>query len=284
MKKIVSLSFLFLIVAFDGQAGGGWPQARRQGYAKLGQSAIQASNIYDASGNVIPITPSTGIFTTSLYGEYGITNRFTAILYLPFFVRTIQNELQYNQSGMVEEGDELNSFGDTDISFKYGLVVNKPIVVSATLLLGLPFGNSGGGKTGVLQTGDGEFNQMLRIDVSHSFYPRPLYTSAYTGFNNRTNGFSDEWRAGLELGYTVKQKLTLIAKLSVVQSLFNGSESVPSNGIFSNNTEYISPEIEVAYSCKPNWGISFSIGGALAARNILAAPNYGIGIFWKTGN
>ena len=284
MKNIIGLGFLFLIISLDGHAGGGWPQARRQGYIKLGQNGISASNIYDASGNVTPITPSTAIFTTSFYGEYGITNRLTTILYLPFFVRTIQNELQYNQSGIVEEGDELNSFGDTDISFKYGLVVNKPVVVSATLLFGLPFGNSGGGNTGVLQTGDGEFNQLLRIDASHSFYPRPLYASAYAGFNNRTKGFSDEWRAGLEVGYTVKQKLTLITKLSVVQSFFNGSESVPSNGIFSNNTEYISPEIEVAYSFKPNWGISFSAGGALAARNILAAPNYGIGIFLKTGN
>lgn len=284
MKKLAVFSFLFLLVAFDAQAGGGWPQARKQGYFKLGQNGIRASNIYDASGTVIPITPSTGIFTTSLYGEYGITSRFTTLLYLPFFVRSIQNELKYNQSGLVEEGDELNSIGDTDLSFKYGLIINKPVVVSATLLFGLPFGNSGGGKTGVLQTGDGEFNQMLRIDVSHSFYPRPLYTSAYAGFNNRTNGFSDEWRAGLEVGYTVKQKLTFITKLSVVQSFFNGSESVPSNGIFSNNTEYVSPEIEVAYSVNQRWGFSFSAGGALAARNILAAPNYGVGIFLKTGN
>lgn len=284
MKNIIGLSFLFLLFDFDVQAGGGWPQVRRQGYFKLGQNGIIASNIYDASGEVTPITPSTGIFTTSFYGEYGITKRFTAILYMPFFVRSIQNELHYNQSGTVEEGDELNSFGDTDVSFKYGLVVDKSVVVSATFLVGLPFGNSGGGKTGVLQTGDGEFNQLLRMDVSHSFYPRPLYVSGYIGLNNRTKGFSDEWRAGLELGYTVKQKLTLIAKLSVVQSFFNGEESVPSNGIFSNNTEYVSPEIEVAYSVKPTWGFSFSAGGALAARNILAAPNYCVGIFIKTGN
>jgi hypothetical protein len=263
-------------------AGGGWPQPKKKFYAKLGQNGITSSKLYDRNGDIIDLLPSAGVYTTSLYAEYGITDRLTAIVYAPFFVRAIKNELKRNQSGITEEGDFVNSFGDADISVKYGILTKTPVVLSASLTLGLPLGNDAGGKTRLLQTGDGEFNQMLRVDASHSFYPLPIYASAFGAFNNRTNGFSDEVRAGVELGGTVLKKMIIIGKLSTVQSLFNGDDNVQTNGIFSNNTEFVSPEIEIGYAITSNFGISTSIGLALAGRNILASPNFGAGIYWKS--
>ncbi|NJM26575.1 MAG: hypothetical protein HC859_14985, partial [Bacteroidia bacterium] len=105
---------------------------------------------------------TTSLYSTSFYGEYGITDRFTGIVYLPFFVRSTLNEVRYNQSGNSIPGDAVNSLGDAEVSLKYGLIVNKPIVMSATLTLGLPLGETRGGDQQILQTGDGEFNQMLR--------------------------------------------------------------------------------------------------------------------------
>jgi protein XagA len=280
MRSIVFI-LLFIFTGSTAFAGGGWPQAKRKGYFKLSQNWIISNSLYDGKGDIITLTPSVGIFTTSLYAEFGITNRFTAIAYVPFFVKSVKNELRYKQSGQIEKSDVLNSFGDADIGFQYGIVVNKPIVVSASLLLGLPLGNNAGGETKLLQTGDGEFNQFIRVDASHSFYPKPIYASAYVGFNNRTQGFSDEVRFGIEAGYTIKDKLTLIGKINVNQSLFNGGDIVVGNGIFSNNTEYVSPAIEVGYSFTKAWGISASAGFAASGRNILASPNYGVGVFCK---
>jgi protein XagA len=280
--KIQSILIALLIVTSSAFAGGGWPQPKKKFYAKLGQNGIMSSKLYDRNGDIIDLLPSAGVYTTSFYIEYGITDRLTVITYAPFFVRAIKNELTRNQSGLTEEGDFVNSFGDTDISFKYGLLTKTPIVVSASVLFGLPIGNDAGGKTRLLQTGDGEFNQMLRVDASHSFYPLPVYASSFGAFNNRASGFSDEVRAGVEVGLTVFKKLTLIGKLTTVQSLFNGSDNVQTNGIFSNNTEFISPEIEIGYSITPRLGISASIGLALEGRNILASPNYGAGIYFKS--
>ncbi len=261
-------------------AGGGWPQAKGSGYYKLNQNWIIADSFYGPEGDIVSVR-TTSLYTTSLYGEYGITKRLTGILYLPFFVRNTLNEEQYSPSGTIIPGEALNSIGDTDISFKYGLIVDKPVVLSATLLLGLPLGATSGGEGGILQTGDGEFNQMLRMDVSASLYPTPVYTSAYVGFNNRTENFSDEFRVGAEVGVTFFKKLTAIAKLDVVQSLYNGSEEVADNGIFSNNTEYVSPTLEVGYAVREKWGIALSGGFAFSAKNILASPNFGIGIYLK---
>ncbi len=260
-------------------AGGGWPQPKGKGYFKLSQNWIISPFFYNPNGNVIDIT-TTSIYTTSLYGEYGFTNRLTGIAYVPFFVRATLNQVQFNQTGQVFPGDEYQSFGDTDIGLKYALVVDKPFVVSATILLGLPFGSTAGGNSKILQTGDGEFNQQIRVDVSHSFYPKPVYASAYVGFNNRTNGFSDEFRYGAEVGLTFK-KFIPILKLNVVKSFFNGDGTAIQNGIFNNNTEYISPTFELNYQATEKIGVSGSGGFAFAARNILAAPNWSLGVYLK---
>jgi hypothetical protein len=282
LSGLKNTAFMLLLI-FPMQlafGGGGWPQPKGSGYYKLGQNWIISSDFFSPSGEIVPIR-TTSLFTTSFYGEYGITKRLTGILYFPFFVRNTLNEEVYSPSGNVIPGEALNAFGDTDIAFKYGIIVDKPIVVSATLLLGLPLGKTSGGEGGILQTGDGEFNQMVRVDVSGSFHPFPLYALAYVGFNNRTRDFSDEVRFGAEVGYTFFNKLTAIAKLNVVESLFNGSAPAAENGIFSNNTEYVSPMIELGYAFNDNWGVSVVGGFAFSGRNILASPNFGVGVYCK---
>jgi protein XagA len=280
IKKLFVLT-IFLSLSFSiVYGGGGWPQPKGKGYFKLSQNFIISPFYYSPSGQILDIT-TTSLFTTSFYGEYGFTNRLTGIIYFPFFVRGTLNQVQYNQSGKVDPGDSFQSIGDTDISIKYGLVVNKPIVVSATLLLGLPLGETAGGSTKILQSGDGEFNQMIRIDASHSFHPKPVYVSAYAAFNNRTNGFSDEVRFGTEVGLTLK-KFIPILKLNVVKSLYNGEAGESTqNAIFSNNTEFVSPTIELNYQATEKFGISGSGGFAFAAKNILAAPNWSLGVYLK---
>ena len=280
IRKLLIIAVAIFIGHSITYGGGGWPQPKGNGYFKFSQNFIISPFYYSPSGEIIDIT-TTSLFTTSFYGEYGFTSRLTGIVYLPFFVRGTLNEVQYSPSGRVDPGDSFQSIGDTDLSVKYALVINKPIVVSATLLLGLPLGETAGGNSQILQSGDGEFNQMIRIDASHSFHPKPVYVSAYAAFNNRTNGFSDEVRFGAEVGIVLK-KFIPILKVNIVESLYNGTggESTQ-NGIFSNNTEYISPTLEVNYQLTEKIGISGSGGFALAGRNILASPNWSIGAYLK---
>ncbi len=278
MKKIIPILFLFFSSSLS--YGGGWPQLKGKGYFKLGQNMILSSSFYSPGGDIVDIT-TIGLYTSSIYGEYGVTDRLTGIVYFPFFVRNTLNETRFRQSGRVLPGDDFNSAGDPEVGFKYGLLMNKPIALSASLILGLPLGETSGGDSKILQTGDGEFNQMIRIDASHSFHPLPLYASVYAAFNNRTESFSDEVRFGLELGATFK-KFIPIFKLDVVQSLENGDGSAAQNGVFSNNTEYISPSIELNYQLTDKIGISGSGGFAVAGQNILASPNYGLGIYLKS--
>lgn len=259
--------------------GGGWPQPKKGGYFKLGQNLIYASTFFGPTGDLVDIT-TIGMYTTSIYGEYGFTDRLTGIAYFPFLVKSTLNEIKFRQSGAVVPGDEFSSIGDAELGIKYGLIRNKSIVLSASLILGLPFGSTGGGESHILQTGDGEFNQMIRIDASHSLHPKPIFASAYAALNNRTNNFSDEVRFGLEIGGTFK-KIIPIFKMNVVQSLNNGGTVVVQNGVFSNNTEYISPSIEINYQLTDQVGLSGSGAFAFSGQNILAAPNWGLGVYFK---
>ncbi|MFY0598649.1 MAG: hypothetical protein JXR03_03185 [Cyclobacteriaceae bacterium] len=271
---------VFLINASSLLAGGGWTKEKGKGFLKLSQYFILADSYFNPEGNIIDINPNLGVYRTAAYMEYGISNRITGIAYLPFLSRSVLNA-QRQRNGQLVEGDAITTIGDTDIGFKYGIIQNKSIVLSSTITFGLPLGNAKGGRTGTLQTGDGEFNQMLSVDASKSFYPLPIYATATLGFNNRTKGFSDEVRFGFEAGYTIK-KFTIIARFAGIESLRNG-DSTPNaqQGVFGNNIEFMSLSPELIYKITDKFGVSASIGTAFSGRQVLANPSYEGGLFFE---
>lgn len=279
-KKLINLILVLALTSNAAFAGGGWPQKKGKGYFKLSQFVIISDSYYSPAGDILDIATAS-VFNTSFYGEYGITNRLTAVAYIPFFARATLNEQVSGRDGrQIAPGDEVNSFGDTDLSLKYGLIVDKPIVVSATLTLGLPLGNEAGGDTQILQTGDGEFNQMVTIEASRGLRNGRAWISTLLAFNNRSNSFSDELRLGLEIGHKLGERWIVNAKLLSVNSLNNGSDlETPTNGIFSNNIEYLAFTPEVAYQFDDKFGISAAIGTALNGRRVLASPSYSLGVF-----
>jgi hypothetical protein len=262
-------------------AGGGWVYKDGEGFFKLSQNMIIGDRFFEGSGEIIDLTPKINYYATSFYGEYGISDRFTGIMYAPVFVRSTINNLESRTTGQVIPGDEVNSIGDFDIGIKYGFFQDKPVVMAVSLTLGLPLGETQGGEGRILQTGDGEFNQLVRVEASHSFYPLPIYVSVVAGFNNRTNGFSDEFHLGGEIGYS-QNKLTAILKLYSINSFYNGEATDVSQGsIFSNNLEYVALTPEVLYQLGDHFGVSASVGTALSGKRILAAPNWSAGVIWK---
>ncbi len=287
MKKIsFILVFLFALQQMA-IAGGPWPQPKKKGYIKISGWWVKFDQHYTDRGLLDP-NVTTGIYNLSFYGEYGFTDRLTGIIYAPLFTRnTTNNIVSATTNEVITPGEALNSMGDIDIAIKYGLT--KPgakVPVSATLLLGIPTGRTGRGDLGNLQTGDGEFNQMIQIDAGTSFRLGKKvngYSSAYIGFNNRTKEFSEEFRYGLEFGAGfMKNKFWLAAKLNAIESFKNGAtaETTTSASIFANNSEFVSYSLEGAYYVTKQFGISAGFGSAFRGEIIAAAPAYTVGVFW----
>lgn len=281
MMKRITIVLAILSFSLNAFAGGGWPAKKGKGYFKLNEFFIISDKYFAPNGDIIDIATSS-IFITSVYGEYGITDRFTGIVYLPFLARaTLNQQVGAVTQSLVAPGDALTSVGDIDISLKYGLVVDKPVVVSASLTFGIPSGVSVGGNTGVLQTGDGEFNVMLMLEASTSFHQGKGYINTLAAFNKRSNNFSDELRFGAEVGYKFGEKLITALKILSVNSLKNGSDfETPSNGIFSNNIEFLGITPEVNYFITDNIGASVAVGFAPYGKRVLASPSYSIGVFY----
>jgi len=279
MKKIC-IYILLVVLAFEANAGG-WLQGKNKGYLKINQSAIHGNQFYNGNGEVIDII-TVGIYQTSAYLEYGLGNKVDMVAYFPFFSRNTLNKAIYS-SGLIVPGDELNAIGDANLGFKYGIKQNTRTVFSASVLFGIPSGNSEGGESGVLQTGDGEFNTLISAEMGHSF-AKKWYGNLGAGINLRTKGFSEEWRVLAEIGYIPSDRWLLAMKVSSVQSFMNG-DALPSagNGIFSNNMEFFSIGPEVAYRIGKKMGVSVSYFGAFSGQFILAEPSYNFGLYWLIG-
>ena len=286
MKNTSLTIIIALFIASTLTAGGPWPQPKGKGYFKLSEWWTVFDQHFTDAGLKDP-NVTTGIFNTSFYGAYGVTDRFTVILNGPLLSRNYMNNLRSGTTEeIIVEGEAINTIGDFDLGLQYGL--RKPgvqVPVSLTLVLGLPTGNPSGGTQGNLQTGDGEFNQMLQLDAGSGFSvgKLPAYVSAYVGFNNRTNDFSEEFRYGVELGVGLfNKKLWLATKLNTVESLKNGAtaETVTSTSLFANNTEFMSLSIEANYYVTKRLGLSVSAAGALRGEIIAAAPSYSVGVFY----
>lgn len=285
MKNIFSL-LLFVFITSNLFAGGPWTQGKGKGYYKFSEWWLVYNQHYTDTGELDPNITS-GIFNTSIYAEHGLSDRLTAIVYAPIFSRNYyNNQISSTTNDVIIRGESINTVGDFDVSLKYGLTQpGAKFPIAATVTFGLPLGTTGKGELGILQTGDGEFNQMLQIDAGTGF--QLGFTSAYVstnvGINNRTKGFSEEFRYGLELGAgLLNQKLWLITRLAGVESFRNGGSTDPqtSTSIFANNSEYTSIGFEAAYYLTNRIGVSASIASAFRGRIIAAAPSYSIGVYY----
>lgn len=282
--RLAFITLLLLVLKSDPAMGTGWPQPKGGGYFKLDFYAIRARKFFSDDTKVYDINGAGtlfGTYTTSIYGEYGVTKRLTAIAYVPFFVRNTVNEGVGAITGEVlQPGLQNNHFGDVDLGLKYNFLRRGSFVMSATLLVGLPTGDAS--NPDLLYTGDGEFNQFGRVDFGYG--AKRWYAAGFLGVNNRTDDFSEELRYQGEFGYWLKPgSLLANVKLVGVKSFNNGSPNNTGNGLFSNNVEYVSPQLGLHYEFKNKWGVSATAAGAVSGRNALAAPSFSLGVYKKVG-
>jgi len=287
------LSALFFCITVSLQAQSGWTPPRGEGFFKLSQSAIRAGRFYNPEGDLIDIT-TTSIYTTSLYGEYGITDRLTAMVSAPVFVRSTINARESSVDGFVIPGDEFNGLGDIALGGRYGLIHQGPVVLSASALLKLPSGENVGGRSELLQSGDGAWGITAMLHASHSFYPAPLYATLSAGYQWRGSAtldyssgplevnYDDAFRAGGEFGWTPGEHWQFALKMDLVLALRNGSSGgvTGSSSIFGNRITYLSLLPEANYIIGSRFGLSASVGTVILAQNILGAPSYALGFFY----
>lgn len=282
MKKYISILIIFTLGISNLAAQ--WSKGKGNGYYKLSAWYLKSDQHYTDTGAIDPNITRTQ-FNINVYAEYGISNKLDIIAYIPFFSRTAQNnQISGTNGNTLLKGEAFNSFGDIDLGTRYTFYKKGKWAADVKLLLGIPTGDDNGGSDGSFQTGDGEFNQYLSTSLGYStsLGNLPFYAKSYIGYNNRTKGFSDEFRGGLETGINIaNKKLWFIGRLNILKSFKNGTLSAAtSNGsIFANNIEFTSLGLEAAYYITSKLGISANFDTAISGRIIAANPTFSGGIF-----
>ena len=259
MKKNIIIFVCLIGMSLQAQ----WTQEKGKGYYKIGLWWLEAEEHYTSTGLVDP-NATRGLFITNFFGRYGLSDKVTLIGYLPH-TRVYQNTQVFSSGRENIPGEQFSSLGDINLGLEYQLGKKSTWAHSISLSLGLPTGKVRGGSDGSYQTGDGEFNQQLRYHLGKS-YPlgkRRFYTKASVGINQRSKGFSDEFRASIETGTKLfKDKLLTLIRANTIQSFYNVSlDATNSNGsIFANNVEVVNIGGEFIFrlNSKFSWGISGS--------------------------
>ena len=284
MKKI-NIIALFILLTNTFVLAGPWAKQKGKAYLKLSEWWTVFDQHYTDLGLLDP-NVTTGVFNTTVYAEYGITDKLTAIANASLLSRTYMNNLVSRTTNeILVPGEAINAIGDIDLGIKYGIkITDKQIPLSISLYLGIPTGESAGGSQGNLQTGDGEFNQLLQLDsgFGSKLGSIPVYFTGYVGVNNRSNGYSDELRFGLEAGLALlNKKIWINSRFNVIESFKNGAtaETITSTSIFSNNSEFSSLGVEANVYLTEKIGLSAGIAGAFRGEIIAAAPAYNVGVF-----
>ncbi|MGB5289497.1 MAG: hypothetical protein WBQ32_05165 [Ignavibacteriaceae bacterium] len=271
---IATMLILVLAVPVDQIFAGAWTQKKGTGYYKSDFRYLGGNKIYDLNGDKIAI-PDFKDITVGVFGSYGVTDDFTLMLNAAVF-KSVKLDTSTVALGFE---NEVSGFGDILVGGKYKLAKFGQSFISGKLLINLPTGEST--PDGGLWTGSGDYHQTIGLEYGYSLWPIPVYLNAGVTYTNRTQGFSDEFRYGIEAGYTIIQNLSLIVRFHGQLSMKNGDENVTGGfGIFSNNQQYIAYNAELAYKFTDNFGVKGYYESGGAGKNIISAPVINVGLFF----
>lgn len=276
--------YIFIAIALlyfaTSSAHAQWPQGKGQAYLKLGTWNQNSDTHFSDTGDVEPNGLRT-INVNSLFARVGIDDKWTITGNFPL-INTSQS-LESVRGVFTERGINV---GDINLSLERLLYKSeKGLHIGADITLGLPVG-----AVGVVGSGDGEFNQMIRVMAGTGYAigdevvgKQYFYAKGGIGINNRTQGFSDEFVAGLETGTTIKDKLFVLTRLNVIKSFNNEPVQFFTNNhaVFGDRLERTTLGFEGTYNLSDNLGLSAGYVKPLTGKFVFNAPAWTAGIIYK---
>lgn len=244
---------------------GAWSQQKGHSYNKTTFIYSYANGIY---GSTSPAEYMD--YAVYFYSEYGILNRATIILNMPFFKQS-QNEADFvrgQTTGYLA--------GDLELQAKYQFL-SKAIVASVL----------GGAKIPVAYNivdnpplGNGETDIDAKFLLGVSFYPIPAYATGDIGYRYRGGEFVDELHYNLEAGYTVFDKF-------LFKFMFNGirhlQDAAGESNLFGFPLEQDRTRIGGGLIFLLNSQVEIEVDylDTTAGLNIPKTKEFFVGIAWK---
>lgn len=277
--KVFLFPLIILFATIWAQAQNGWVRESGGLYAQTTLSTFSSGDYYSADGRLFDEGSTFNSQVLLLYGEYGLSSRFTGILDLPFIVNSFSTT------------DAVAGLGNLRIGLKYGLIKSLPVSIRIDIEIptddGVKYAHAREANSlGIVErinlpTSDGEVNFWTTLAASQATADGETFASVFGRINFRTQSFSHQWQSGLEFGHLFLNKLYLIAKFKI-QDRFRNDTSVGASFLYGEGTSFTSWGITSLYKLDDHWRIvaSYAQFSDLIAdtRNIYTGPVFSLGV------
>lgn len=276
MKIFTKILFIFISASLFSQSP--WTQKKGKAFTQLSYTSIaNYSSIFGSPDFETERFISDN--TLQLYTEYGLTEKTSVLLNVPLKLIST-NELVDNTPTPFTIEDSETSIGNIELSLKHNFYKKDWLITGQ---LSVEANTSNYNEASGIRTGYDAWSVSPLFIIGKSF--NEIYLQAFTGFNFRTNDYSNNFKLGGEIGKKITDKIWLIGFLDIVKSLEDGDFLASTNNaltaLYVNDQEYGAFGLKAIGEFNDNFGATFGFGGAFFGNNVGRAPALTIGFYKK---
>jgi len=279
MKKNISIVLLFVVSLSYSQSA--WVKKKGDVYTQLSFNDISNYNrVFNTNGG--DLYPSREITdrTVHWYTEYGITNKLTGVLLVPFKMLKTGGLVPQNTNPVTIEKGSYSAFGNIGLAGRYKLH-SKKYSIATQLQLELPV-SSYNNVTG-LRTGVDAYTITPSLAIGKG--SEKMFFQSHLGVFLRTNDYSNGVRFYVEGGRKFFGHLWVVCFVDIVDSFENGTVEAPIKNIETlvalNDSEYGGFGVKLIEVLTDKFGVTAAAGGAFSAHLEAHRPSFNLGVYYK---
>ena len=282
MFRTILISIVIIIFHHSVLAQSPWARSKSGFYAQLGYNFIPTyGTLFGKDGEDIILDHEVSEQQIQLYGEYGLSNKTTLILSLPYVIN--ERGASNPDSPLmfaVEDTGSISGLGNTRFAVRHQFL-NGHVALAGTMLVGLPAPADYQPFT-ELSTGYDALLIQPMISIGKGF--GRYYAYGYGSYGFRSNDYSHFLNLGVEGGAQLGH-FWVIAFSEWLYSLENGSRGLPGldvlTGLNANDQGWFSFGLKAIWQINRFTGITVSGAGAFGGQYVPKSPGIGISAYFK---
>jgi hypothetical protein len=276
-----SIRILFLCIGVSAFSQSPWTKEKGKFYSQLSFTTIPNYNtLFGDPDYEIPGEISDN--TIQLYGEYGLSDKTTLIVNLPFKLISINNFVNpfIDCAGDCSQDFNKTALGNLEIGIKHNFY-KKDWILSGQFSIeantGVYDANSG------IRTGYDAYTFTPLFLAGRSY--GKTYFQSFIGANIRTNDYSSNFKIGGEVGRKINKHIWLIGFVDIVKSFKNGNIVLPVEnaftGLYVNDQDYGAFGFKGIGEITDKFGVTAGLGGAFFGNNVPKQVALNFGVYHK---
>lgn len=273
MKNFINTVLVTLLVCSVSFAQSPWTKDKGKAYIQLGFTGLFYNFYADENGKKQELNGTVSDVTIQAYSEYGLTNKLTASLILPYKTISVDNNI-------VNTSESQSGIGNISLGLKYKLYDKKWKISSG---ISYSIKTISKNSTNFLSSGFNASTILPYLSIGSS--KNKWYYYGNVGYGYMDNDYSDFFRFNGEVGYKAIPKGHIIFAVETKNNLSkeNAFLNDPySNLATSDRQNYNAIGIKLNYEFKKDkFGINFAGFGAFDNKNAPLAPTLNLGLYTK---